>query len=225
MTSHCPLCENNKSNEALFCDPCTKKIHADYEIKVPITPHHSPESSQSHETHQTDPHELEKNIVLADESDEKFEIETTDELYPPPANEKKSGIKKIVILASICLVLLIGGLLMVTTNSNSSRSRSEPIDWNYALQTNTIAGFETFIQKHPFGQHTSQAIENIRLIRQRETDEWEAIRETNNIAVLQDFIQRFPTNPHVIQARGRIELLTWERSNPPTTISPLDGVE
>ncbi len=35
MLTFCPLCGKNKSEEALFCDDCTKKIRDGYEVEVP----------------------------------------------------------------------------------------------------------------------------------------------------------------------------------------------
>lgn len=35
MSSLCPLCGNDKSEEALFCEECAKKIRNDYEVKIP----------------------------------------------------------------------------------------------------------------------------------------------------------------------------------------------
>ena len=35
MSSLCPLCGKNKSEEALFCDECEKKIRNEYEVKMP----------------------------------------------------------------------------------------------------------------------------------------------------------------------------------------------
>lgn len=35
MSQTCPLCGKTKSEEALFCDNCTKKIHTEYEVNIP----------------------------------------------------------------------------------------------------------------------------------------------------------------------------------------------
>ena len=35
MSQSCPLCGKTKSEEALFCDDCTKKIHTEYEVNIP----------------------------------------------------------------------------------------------------------------------------------------------------------------------------------------------
>ena len=142
--------------------------------------------------------------------------ETRSEPQPTNPPQKKRN-KLPIVICLIALCVLVGGFLFFS-NNNTQQSRSEQADWQIAVQTNTIAAFQTFIEAHPFGQHLPQAIENIRMLRQQETEAWEAIRETNDIAVLQDFIYRYPENPHIVQAIARIESLTWESNNPPSPI-------
>jgi hypothetical protein len=48
MSQSCPLCGNNKPEEALFCDDCAKKIRMDYELELPeniTSVVHDPENS------------------------------------------------------------------------------------------------------------------------------------------------------------------------------------
>ena len=211
MTSLCPLCGKNKSDDALFCEQCAKKIRADYEVDMPEMPRTnsvpSPSNTMVRETIET------KTF----EKTEKIEEPQPTPVFENPPQKKRNRLP--IVIGLVALLVLVGGFLFFNNNNNTQTSRSEQADWQIATQTNTIAAFETFIEAHPFGQHTVQAIENIRMLRQQETEAWEAIRETNNIAVLQVFINQFPENPHVVQARARIELLTWERDNPPPPIS------
>ena len=217
MVSLCPLCGKNKPNNALFCEQCSKKIRADYEVDMPETARTNSVPTPSNTVHEKTEEKKETEKAKPFEK-----TETQNEPQPPPVFEnppQKKQNRMPILIGVIALFVLIGGFLLFNNNNNTQQSRSEQADWQIAVQTNTIAAFETFIETHPFGQNIAQAIENIRALRQQETEAWEAIRETNNIAVLQDFINRYPKNPHVVQARARIELLTWERSNPPTATS------
>ena len=242
MSSFCPLCGKNKSDDALFCEPCSKKIRSDYEVEMSealpeIRVCETIEIAETAEN--TDvPKETEvpQKMAFAEEAEvvevEKIQnvtqVEVTGDVETH-TNENKNEYdsrptsisehpllknrSKLLIGIGLAVLLVIGGFLLFNNNSPQQPSRFEQTDWQRATQANTIAAFETFIETHPFGQHTKQAIENIRMLRQKETAVWEAIRETNNVAVLQEFINQHPTNPHVVQAKARIELLTWERSN------------
>ena len=206
MTSLCPLCGKNKPDDALFCEQCAKKIRADYEIDVP-------EASQQNGVHEKT--EQTETIEKVEKSNEP--PSTCTPVFENPSQKKRNRLP--IVIGVIALFVLVGGFLFFNNNTSSQTSRLEQADWQIATQSNSIAAFQTFIETHPFGQHTAQAIENIRMLRQQETEAWEAIRETSNIAVLQEFVNRYPENPHVVQAKARIELLTWERNNPPPPIS------
>ena len=212
MTSLCPLCGKNKSDDALFCEQCSKKIQTDYEVNMPET------AQQNRVCENTEKAKIAKIIEVAEKIEEPPPTST-------PISEKPPQKKRNMLLVGICLaaLLLIGGFFFFNNSNTPQSSRSEQTDWQIATQTNTVAAFETFIEMHPRGQHFAQAVENIRILRQQETEAWEAVRESNNIAVLQEFVNQFPENPHVVQAKAQIDLLTWERDNPPPPIDFQDA--
>ena len=220
MSSFCPLCEKKKQADALFCEQCSKKIRADYEIDMP-------EKLQQNVVREITEKPIKTATIANDfavpkDTANECIIESVKEnegehcVIAVPIFGYQPKRKIILIGACVAVLLVLGGLLLFNNNhSLQQSSRFEQADWQRATQLNTIAAFEAFIVLHPFGQHAGQAIEYIRVLRQQETAAWEAIRGTTNIAVLQEFINQNPTNPHIVQAQARIELLTLERGNAP----------
>ena len=225
MSSLCPLCGKNKQTDALFCEQCSKKIRADYEINVPEKLQQNVVSEITEKPVTEEPTKT-ATITNGLEATKSTTNEHIAESVKEDENEHgvtavsifghQPKRKIILIGACVAILLVLGGLLLLNNNrSHQQPSRFEQTDWQRATQLNTIAAFESFIESHPFGQHTGQAIEYIRMLRQQETAAWEAIRGTTNISVLQEFISENPTNPHIAQAQARIELLTLERGNAP----------
>ncbi|MDR0333355.1 MAG: hypothetical protein LBI15_07795 [Dysgonamonadaceae bacterium] len=183
MSSICPLCGKNKSNEALFCEQCSKKIRVDYEVDVPQIP---------------------KNDGTPEEK-----IETQPEpMSIPEAKPKPKNIQiKTLLYSFLAIIVLVGGFFIfkhTTHNSNAPET-----DWEIAVQENTIAHYLAFIEAHPRSEKTDLARENILKIRQLENEKWNRLRQSDNITELQDFLQTNPESVIVPLVINRIDSLKW----------------
>lgn len=191
MSSFCPLCRKNKLEEALFCEQCSKKIQADYEVDIPKSTQHTGTS------------------------------EKTDDVPPKPAvvpeTKPKIDRKKLLIGASLVVLLVIGGFFLFNNADGRQSAQAEQVAWETAVSGNTIAHFLAFIEAHPRSEKTDLARENILRLRQSEAEKWETLRRTNNISELRNFLEQFPESSIEPLVRNRIDSLTWaatERGNP-----------
>jgi uncharacterized membrane protein YvbJ len=183
MSSICPLCGKNKPDEALFCEQCSKKIRADYEVDVPQISQNDGVSETKIETHP--------------------KPAPTSEVKP---KSKNTRIKSLLSLSLAILILVIGFFTFKHTAYNSNASET---DWEIAVQGNTIAHYVAFIEAHPRSEKTDSARENILKIRQQENEKWNSLRKSDNIAELQDFLKTDPGSVIAPLIINRIDSLKW----------------
>jgi tetratricopeptide (TPR) repeat protein len=77
-------------------------------------------------------------------------------------------------------------------------------DWQNATQLNTFEAYEEFLLRHPQGEFTKLAIQNI------ENLEWGKAEMLNTIFAYQEFLKRHRQGEFANEAKTRIEELEWE---------------
>jgi len=82
-------------------------------------------------------------------------------------------------------------------------------DWNKATAANTVAAYETYLQKHPDGNHRAEA--DARITKLNESDAWNQATQANTVQSYQDYLQKKPDGEHAQQARDAIESI--QRAN------------
>jgi uncharacterized membrane protein YvbJ len=186
MPSFCPLCGKNKSDEALFCEQCSKKIRADYEVDVP-------ETSQP------------------DSVPEKIDNVQSEYAVNQPISEnkfrKKYGKMLLWICAAVAALLLVGGFFL--HNNAARQAHLEQVAWENAVRENTIAAYLAFIETRPRNEKIDLARENILELRQLENEEWNRLRQSNSIEELQKFLEENPESLFRSLIINRIDSLKW----------------
>jgi len=82
-------------------------------------------------------------------------------------------------------------------------------DWNEATAANTVAAYETYLQKHPDGNHRVEA--DARITKLNESDAWNQATQANTVQSYQDYLQKKPEGEHAQQAREALESI--QRAN------------
>jgi len=82
-------------------------------------------------------------------------------------------------------------------------------DWNKATAENTVAAYETYLQKHPDGNHRVEA--DARITKLNESDAWNQATQANTVQSYQDYLQKKPDGEHAQQAKDSIESI--QRAN------------
>jgi len=82
-------------------------------------------------------------------------------------------------------------------------------DWNKATAANTVAAYETYLQKHPDGNHRDEA--NVRMTKLNESDAWNQATQANTAQSYHDYLQKKPDGEHAQQARDALESI--QRAN------------
>ena len=82
-------------------------------------------------------------------------------------------------------------------------------DWNQARATNTVAGYEAFIDKHPNTPESVEAHQQIATL--NDAQAWAQALQANTSESLQSYLQQRPSGLHAGEARERISSI--ERMN------------
>ncbi len=108
--------------------------------------------------------------------------------------------KSTVLSASLSLMILVA----CGCGSNA---------WKTAERTNTIAGYEQFLEHHPNAEQAPlarQRVENLR---------WDAAQDSNSVSTYEDFMQRYPNSKLAATAMERIASLRWKVAQDDNTVA------
>lgn len=219
MSHHCPLCGKEKKEEALFCDACSNKLRAEYEVVLP-------ESLQPHPTGGTnrrsdkeidpltepvsslqDSNEMptnEKTGSSADELKGSFPDANTGEAVKR-SSSRKAG-RRLVRIAVILLLLMIAFLLY---NELIRKGNLERSGWDTAIKANSVTGYLHYIENHPDGAHFEEAQAALMRLKADEADRWEVMRHSELVTELRDFLLQFPESNYAPLVKRRLDSLTW----------------
>lgn len=104
MSTKCPLCGNNKTDQSLFCADCTEKLNSEYEVDVPTSeknlsnPNVDSEATSEEGIAPSNEDKLKDNTELTTKEDEtaapESEIEERAKVAPAPSFDKKAWKKQ-----------------------------------------------------------------------------------------------------------------------------------
>lgn len=81
-------------------------------------------------------------------------------------------------------------------------AQEHAISWNNAIQTNTITGFENYLNDYPNGVNVSEAKNKIAIL--REDQEWSAAKQNNTKSAYEKYIQNYPNGNYISEANSKI---------------------
>ena len=211
MTRTCPLCGKSKPVEALFCEECTHRMHADYEVRLPVS-EVVPESERG--AGQEGEKVTVKRKVTASERGWELEPE------PEAAEELEVGqyqekVKKQVrskwlggpVLILLALLLLGGGYAVF--NKTVRKGNLERRGWDTALNMNSVEGYLDYMATFPRGAHFDEAHEALRKLKSEEAMQWERLKVSDNTVELRDFLSQHPDIPFASLVEKRLDSLSW----------------
>jgi hypothetical protein len=115
------------------------------------------------------------------------------------------------ILCALCLF----------TAASLAACSSAQSDWNEANASNTVAAYQSFLQKHPNTPQSVEARDRIRAMQDEQA--WAQAQQVNTTQAFQNYIQQEPSGIHVAEAKDRIA--ANERSNAWTAAASTDTPE
>lgn len=181
MASNCPLCGKNKSNEALFCGDCTRKIKSDYEVDIPET--------------------IEKESAVPVTAPAP-PVQKTDTVAP-----KSPKYLKMPLWIFLAVVLAVGGFFFYMQSVR--RGNLERAGWDAATRENTAESYIAYMEKFPRGTHYAMADSMMRSLKNAESEAWQAMQVSTNTAELRDFIRQNPQSSYNPLVKTRLDSLTW----------------
>jgi cell division septation protein DedD len=95
-------------------------------------------------------------------------------------------------LGGICF---LAATLLVACSATQS-------DWQQASANNTVAGYQSFLNKHPNTAPSVEARNRIRALQDEQA--WAEAQQANTEQALENYLQQQPSGSHVAQARGLI---------------------
>lgn len=113
---------------------------------------------------------------------------------------------------------LLRALCFITAATLIVACSSAESDWNQASQTNTIAAYQDFLNKHPDDQHAAQAKQQIATLQDNQA--WATAQQTNTAAGYQQYLSSMPNGTHAQEAHDKLTALqatdAWNstKSNP-----------
>jgi hypothetical protein len=232
----CPLCGKSKPVEALFCEECTHRMHADYEVRLPTTSTQGErEIDQEQELYQKQERGSAQQIDQEQElyRSQEPELETKLEPESETARELEVGqyqekVKKQVrskwlsgpVLILLALLLLVGSYAVF--NKTVRKGNLERRGWDTALNMNSVEGYLDYMATFPSGAHFDEAHEALRKLKSEEAMQWERLKTSSNTAELRDFLSQHPDIPFAPLVEKRLDSLSWAgaaRANTPEAYS------
>ncbi len=104
--------------------------------------------------------------------------------------------------------------MLVLTGCNATEH-----DWKRAKEVNTTSSYADFLNKHPKGAHTEEAIENL---------DWNKALSASDPQAFFDYFRAHPDSSRVSVRRVRLashQELSLIPTGPPSINNPLDGME
>jgi len=221
MLSSCPLCGKNKSEEALFCDDCTKKIRNEYEVKIPGRLNFAENVSAEESFSEVSDTHLGRNERASQPVAEKG-VASSEEEVPILDNEvdlnidnadsfsrkHKHGKRKGVVFGCVLLACMLGAFSFVY-KQHVTRQTQERIIWDAAMGANTVNGYLAYMNEYPNGKHFAEAEAKMKALKDREAAAWENLKTSKNITEFQDFLQQYPESPYRSLVSNRLDSLMW----------------
>lgn len=195
MSQSCPFCGKIKPEKALFCDDCTKKIRAEYEVGIPeeISKEASPSTVEMNTRPGTGPQESDKDTELKWEPEKRV-----------PEKKKWIGLP---ILFVVVIALLAGAFFVY--NATIRKDNLDRSGWDAAVKENSVEGYLSYMKAHPRGVHFDEAQEELHKLKSEEASMWEKMKETDNVTELRDFLEQHPGSPYVPLVKTKLDSLIW----------------
>ena len=196
MLQKCPLCGNEKTENELFCDDCTRKIKDGYEVDISGSPQEK---------------RLQKTLS-AETPREEENAEAAAKISPViiEGEKRRRKLKPALFLVMALIVIAASGFYFY--KNIVLAGNLEHGDWDMAAKENTIDAYLSYIQKYLEGKHADDALENMKALKDSETNAWELLRFSDNTAELQDFTRQFPKSAYISLAKTRLDSLMWVAS-------------
>ena len=216
MLTFCPLCGKNKSEEALFCDDCTKKIRNEYEVEVPEHPgveNHRIVKDNLSEVGNNDsfgqgdasPLITEPDVVPAEEEPSFLNNNNTDFV----AHKRKHGKRKGIVFGCFLAIIGILGAFSFVYKQHVTRQTEEQIIWEAAMSANTVNAYLAYMNEYPNGKYFAAAEAKMKALKNHEASAWENLKMSENITEFHDFLQQYPESPYRSLVRDRLDSLMW----------------
>lgn len=211
MSRQCPLCGENKPEEALFCEDCEKKIRTDYEVDLPKS---RPESRKEEDTPVVENRSIRSEtegtvitgIIERDDERDELKADNADQAGSAYQPRKKKGGKTFLGITLSVVLLVVAFFVYNETIRKDNLDRSS---WDAALKVNAVEGYLTYMTSHPRGAHFEEAQAKLMSLKADEASDWERLKITDNISALRDFLQQHPESPYSSLVRIRLDSLTW----------------
>lgn len=214
MLTFCPLCGKNKSEEALFCDDCTKKIRNEYEVEVPGRLKFENNASTKENFSEVGNNCLKEenasqpitgpDVVPGDE-ETSFLNNNTDFV----AHKRKHGKRKGIVFGCFLAIIGILGAFSFVYKQHVTRQTEEQIIWEAAMSANTVNAYLAYMNEYPNGKYFADAEAKMKALKNREASAWENLKISENITEFRDFLQQYPDSPYRSLVRDRLDSLMW----------------
>lgn len=120
------------------------------------------------------------------------------------------------MLRVTCLTVA-GGLLGACSSTQD--------DWSQATSQDTVPAYQTFLNKHPGSEYTSEAQDRVHAL--QEEEDWAHALNTNTAQALQDYLQRHPSGSHAAQASDQLTVAkreaAWDSAQAAGTVGAYQG--
>lgn len=128
----------------------------------------------------------------------------------PLIKEPKQRKLKTVIGSIIILFLVVAGYFGYNYYQNQKLIKKEVKDWEYALNSNTIKGYQTFTNSYKNSARLPIATENI---------DWLNAVADSTVGSVKNFKTSYPNSLYISKADSLLKQLTWT-----ITLEPIDSV-
>lgn len=115
-------------------------------------------------------------------------------------------------------VLILTGAALLLLGCSSAQD-----DWNKASAAGTVEAYQNFLNKHPSGEHSSDARERIHSL--EDDAAWAQAKQTDTVAAYQDYLQKQPAGAHTKDAQDAItaqqRATDWKSADSAGTVAAL----
>jgi len=178
MSRTCPLCGKTKPEEALFCDDCSRRIRADYEVGLPANAPAKTEVAKTFE-----------EIKTGHEG-----ANVPDSGVPPVIQPRRKKRAKTPLIILVVILLLAGAFLVY--NETIRKGNLERSGWETALKLNSTGGYIAYMEAFPDGAHFDEAQAGLLRLKSEEAAAWGEMKASGNTAELRDILSRHPESPY-----------------------------
>ncbi len=201
MSSLCPLCGKNKSEEALFCDECEKKIRNEYEVKMPGQLNFAENASQPAAEKEVASSEEEVPIL---DNDVDLNIDNADSF----SRKHKHGKRKGVVFGCVFAIGVSVAFSFVYKQYAEQQTR-EQLVWQEAASAHTVNAYLAYMNAYPNGKYVADAEAEMKALKDCEASAWEKVKTSEDIADCRDFLRQYPDSPYRPLVSNRLDSLMW----------------